>query len=629
VLLFLDFETYYDRDYSLRKMTPAEYILDRRFETICMGVCRNGDAPVLIDGPDVGSFLHSLDPHQVTTVTYNALFDNAILAWRYNFRPARMVDGLGMARALLGTRLRKLGLADVAEHLGVGSKGTEIHNVVGMHREDIKRDQGLWARFGAYCLNDTALLRSILDTLHDEFPAEEYDVMDAVLRTCIEPVFQCDVELLQDHLRKIRAEKAALCEAVGADKDTISGNGSFLQLLKDAGVEIEYKQGKNGPIPAIAKTDGFMTDLLEDERTEVQCLAAARLGVKSTLEEKRSERLISISGLSWPNKAPLMPIPLRYSGAHTWRLSGDWKINMQNLPSARMGDPVLRKSLMATSGHKIVVGDLAQIEARLVAWFCGCDKLLGEFRDKRDPYSQLAADIFDQPVNKNTMQGVARHIGKAGILGCGYGMGKDKFYASVLRSGRSMLNPQQMEMLTNVWTPELAEKSVGAYRERYSEVPRMWGKLDRALHSSWLGKLSAADWVSGPIRMFNRDGCGVVQGPGGREIRYPGAMLGDFGELWWFDGGVVPKKIYGASCLENIIQFLARVVMFDIAMRLKAGGLRFIHQVHDELVFCVPDEYVGGALMTIQQEMTLPPAWCADLPLDCDVGYGQRYGDCK
>jgi len=487
VLLFLDFETYYDRDYSLRKMTPAEYILDPRFEAICMGVAQNSDDPILIDGPHIAGYLATLPPN-VTTVTYNALFDNAILAWRFGFRPARMVDGLGMARALLGTRLRKLGLADVAEHLGVGHKGTEIHNVVGMHREDIKRDQGLWARFGAYCLNDTALLRSILDTLHDEFPAEEYDVMDAVLRTCIEPVFQCDVELLQDHLRKIRAEKAALCEAVGADKDTISGNGSFLQLLKDAGVEIEYKQGKNGPIPAIAKTDGFMTDLLEDERTEVQCLAAARLGVKSTLEEKRSERLISISGLSWPNKAPLMPIPLRYSGAHTWRLSGDWKINMQNLPSARMGDPVLRKSLMAPPGHKIVVGDLAQIEARLVAWFCGCDKLLSEFRDKRDPYSQLAADIFDQPVNKNTMQGVARHIGKAGILGCGYGMGKDKFYASVLRSGRSMLNPQQMEMLTNVWTPELAEKSVGAYRERYSK--------SRACGASSTARCTAHGWAS-------------------------------------------------------------------------------------------------------------------------------------
>ena len=628
MLLFLDFETYYDREYSLRKMTPAEYILDPRFEAICMGVAQNGDAPILIDGPQIADYLAAL-PSNVTTVTYNALFDNAILAWRYNFVPARMVDGLGMARALLGTRLRKLGLADVAEHLGIGRKGDEIHNVIGMHREDIKRDQDLWDRFGAYCLNDTALLRSILDTLHDEFPAEEYDVMDAVLRACIEPVFHCDVALLREHLGKIRAEKAALCAAVGAHKDAISGNGSFLQLLKNADVEIEYKQGKNGPIPAIAKTDKFMTDLLEDERTEVQCLAAARLGVKSTLEEKRSERLISIASLPWPSTHPMMPIPLRYSGAHTWRLSGDWKINMQNLPSARMGDPILRKSLVASPGTKIVVGDLAQIEARLVAWFCGCEKLLTEFRTKTDPYSQLAADIFDQPVNKTTMQGVARHIGKAGILGCGYGMGKDKFYASVLRSGRSMLNAQQMEMLTNVWTPELAEKSVYAYRERYSEVPRMWGKLDRALHTAWLGKIHAADWVSGPVRVFNRDGCGVVKGPGGREIRYPGAMLGDGGELWWYDGGVVPKKIYGASCLENIIQFLARVVMFDIAMRLKDRGLRFIHQVHDELVFCVPDQDVALAVDDIKNEMKLPPAWCRDLPLDCDVGYGQRYGDCK
>ncbi len=144
-----------------------------------------------------------------------------------------------------------------------------------------------------------------------------------------------------------------------------------------------------------------------------------------------------------------------------------------------------------------------------------------------------------------------------------------------------------------------------------------------------MGKVVAADWVRGPIRISNRDGCGVVAGPGGREIRYPGAMQDEHGEHWWFHGGV-PHKIYGAALLENIIQFLARVVMFDIAMRLKNGhALRFIHQVHDELVFCVPDSEVEWVEAAIRGEMTKPPSWCPDLPLDCDVGSGQRYGDCK
>ena len=50
--LFLDFETYYDSEYSLRKMTPAEYILDPRFETIMVAVKADYGRHEVVDGPD-------------------------------------------------------------------------------------------------------------------------------------------------------------------------------------------------------------------------------------------------------------------------------------------------------------------------------------------------------------------------------------------------------------------------------------------------------------------------------------------------------------------------------------------------------------------------------------------------
>jgi DNA polymerase len=627
-LLFLDFETHYDKEYSLRRMTPAEYILDERFEAICLGAAFGGEPGVVIDGPDIDGFLRAVDKRDCTTITYNALFDNAILAWRYNFVPARMVDGLGMARLLLGSRLRKLGLGDVAAYLELGEKGKELHNVIGMHRETIMRDKALWDSFRAYCLNDVSLLREIFVRLHREFPKEEYAAMDGVLRTCIEPVFHCDMALLGDHLANVRQEKDRLVSLVGASKEAVSGNASFVTMLQDAGIEIETKAGKKGPIPAIAKTDEFMQRLLEDERSEVQCLAAARLGVKSTLEESRCERLLRIASLPWPNAAPLMPIPLRYCGAHTMRLSGDWKINMQNLPSARMGNPILRKSLMAPPGHKILVGDLAQIEARLVAWFSGSKLLTNEFRHKLDPYSQLAGDIFGQPISKETMSGIARHIGKAGILGCGYGMGAEKFYKAVLAQSRAALTKEQMEQLNVVWTPDLAERSVRTYRRRYFEVKAMWSRLNDALQGAWLGKKGVAPVQLGPITISHRDGYGYIAGPDSREVRYPSPMVKD-NELWWFSAGV-PHRIYGANLLENIIQFLARIILFEIAVRLKnTYGLRFIHQVHDELVFCVPDADVEHVADIVRTELRREPAWAAGLPLDCDIGWADRYGDCK
>jgi DNA polymerase len=629
MLLFLDIESYYDQAYSLKRMDPASYILDRRFEAIMMGVAFEDGRGGLIDGPDIPEALSKLEPQRTTTVTYNALFDNSILAWRYGFVPARMVDALGMARGLLCHRLRKFGLADVADCLGVGQKTHELNEVKGLHREQIRQDRDLWRRFGTYCSNDTALLRAIYIKLHKEFPREEYEIMDSVLRTCIEPRFQCDIQLLQQHLRAVRDEKIRLCAAVGVDRDRISGNKTFLELLTATGVEIQTKPGKNGnEIPAIAKTDKFMTELLEHENPEVQCLASARLGIKSTLEEQRTERLINIASLPWTGSTPLIPIPLKYSGAHTWRLAGDWKINMQNLPSARMGNPVLRRSLMAPPGHTIVVGDLAQIEARLNAWFCKETMLLDEFKNKLDPYSQLASQIFHRAVDKSTFKGVARHIGKAAILGCGYGMGAPKFYDSVLRQSRTTLSSEQFKTLSELWTPQAAKLAVDTYRERYHKIPRRWALLRQHLHGAFVGDMGEAKPYPITIGYNKAERYGYVRGPGGQEMRYGTPQWLENGELWYWMGGV-PHKLYGAALLENIIQFLARMVQMEIMLRLRSIGLQMIHTVHDELVFMVPTERVDDAMANVKLQMTTPPDWCASLPLEADVSAGQRYGDCK
>ncbi len=53
------------------------------------------------------------------------------------------------------------------------------------------------------------------------------------------------------------------------------------------------------------------------------------------------------------------------------------------------------------------------------------------------------------------------------------------------------------------------------------------------------------------------------------------------------------------------------------------------HQVHDELVFIIPEAEVERSKAIIAEEMRWPPAWCADLPLDCEVSSGPTYGDCK
>jgi hypothetical protein len=116
--IFLDFETYWDQQYSLRNMTPVQYILDPRFEVQLLTVRDGlGGTTYHIDGPDVAEFFRTL-PQEVAVVSYNALFDMCICAWVYGYVPKLMIDMLGVARARLGGQMRSLSLDKVAKHLG-------------------------------------------------------------------------------------------------------------------------------------------------------------------------------------------------------------------------------------------------------------------------------------------------------------------------------------------------------------------------------------------------------------------------------------------------------------------------------------------------------------------------------
>lgn len=352
-ILFLDFETYFDDQYSLRKMPTPCYILDDRFECQMCAVQIDAEAPFIVDGPNFAKFIGGFDPSQTITVAFNALFDNSILAWRYGFIPHLMLDAMGMARALMGHKLTSASLNAVAEALGLGSKTDALMQVKGMRREQI-RQTGLWEMFQVYAINDVELLVKITDQLLPQFPVSERKVMDLVLRCTVEPRFKADTRLLVEHIEGLQIEKANMRAEAGVDTDALMSTPKFVEQLERLGVEVETKiNAKGRPIPALAKTDQFMTDLLNHEDPRVQALAAARLGHKSTIEETRAAKLLYIACQKWPESClGNIPVPLAYGKAHTQRLAGDWGMNMQNLPTARgsKGKSKLRHALIAPEG---------------------------------------------------------------------------------------------------------------------------------------------------------------------------------------------------------------------------------------------------------------------------------------
>jgi DNA polymerase len=656
-LLFLDFETYYDNEYSLKKMAPPNYILDPRWELIGCACKVDGEASHFVDGPDFAAYIAQFDPKTTTTVAFNALFDNCILAWHYGFVPARMLCTMRMAVALRGHVLSGASLAIVGKSLGLGVKGTTIQDAKGLRRAALIANPGLWRAYQAYANNDNELSAGILAHLWKEFPTGERRVMDKVIRMAVCPQFMVDVNMLRDHLADLKVEKIkALRLAAGMPPDNGTGAldlqddtqltaaldafakkvrspAKFEELLIQHGVDIQYKPSTSDPsrqIPAFAKTDEFMSDLLEHEDPVIQALASARLGERSTIEEKRGARMLSIAELPWENhyrdgnafwSQHSMPIPLRYSGAHTHRLSGDWLLNMQNLPAGRgTNHSKLRKALIASPGHKVVVGDLSQIECRINAYICGQYDLLNLFANGQDAYSVLASKIFGKPVDKKTDAGTPRFIGKSGELGLGFGCGDEKFYNMVVRSARVL--GMDVKKLLTVWTQDLAAHSVNVYRASHQPIVQAWRTLDSHLRTVWMGQTLPVRF--GPVLI----GPGSVEGPGGLTMKY-GNPRQEEGE-YWFDYGRRKHKIYGSKFLENIVQFLARIVIMNAALRIgDRTHIDFALQSHDELAWIVPDAAVQDFITLVKQELVRRPSWAPTIPLDCEVGFGQSYGDAK
>lgn len=616
----LDFETYYDNDYSLRKMTPVEYILDPRFEIIGCAVKDDGPARWM-EVDQLREYLAEL-PERVTIVSHNALFDMCILAWRLNYVPTLMVDTLGMARAWLGHKLKSLSLANVALHFGIGMKGDTVHKVIGMSAAAIKAS-GLYEEYTQYACKDADLCYTIYRTMIGQgFPARELVVQDTVLRCAVMPRFVLDEALLAEHLHATLASKQDLLARCGlVSRDDLMSNEKFAAALTALGVDPPTKISltTGNETYAFAKTDPAFIELEEHENPEVQALVSARLGVKSTIEETRTQRLINIARLEWPGgRRGVLPMPLRFSGAHTHRLSGDWKLNMQNLPSR--GNNRIRSAIKAPSGYKVIAPDASQIEARLAAWFCGAQSMVTAFANGEDIYSSFASEVFGYEVKQETHK-VERFIGKTAVLGLQYGLGWEKFQKTVALQSKAQVG-KEVKL-----SDEEAAKVVKVYRTKYAEIPRMWNRLNNLIPRMTSRDLSE---LVHPVQFMHEK----VQLPSGLYLHYHD--LQNKNGQWWFTYGGKPKYLYGGKLLENIVQALARICVMDtaVAVRRMLSEVEYLDawlnlQVHDELVYIAKERDAAKLLKVVIETMSTPPKWGPDIPLKAEGDMGDSYGDCK
>jgi DNA polymerase len=434
-----------------------------------------------------------------------------------------------------------------------------------------------------------------------------------------QPVLRINDALLVDRLDEIRHEKAALLRSlmdvlkVSTEEEVrakLASNPQFAEVLRSFGIEPPMKTslttGKE--TYALAKNDEGFIELSEHDNPVVQHLCAVRLGTKSTIEESRVERFI---GIGARNKG-LLPIPLKYYGAHTGRWSGLDSVNLQNLPSRDKKKKALKNAIMAPAGHYVINCDSSQIEARVLAWLAGQNDVVKQFANGEDVYSVFASKIYKQPISKANP--VERFVGKTCILGLGYGTGAKKLQHTL------KTQPPGADL-----SEEECKRIVDLYRQENDKIPALWRECDRALEH-------LASWPSGTKEYpLGQHECVWVtpQGlrlPNGLYIKYPKLQRGEKGFIYTSRKGV--QSLWGGAVVENVVQALARIIVGEQMLELSEQGLRPVLTVHDAAVVVVKKGDITPVLDKVTKIMSAPPEWAAGLPVACEAKYGISYGDC-
>lgn len=367
----------------------------------------------------------------------------------------------------------------------------------------------------------------------------------------------------------------------------------------------------------------------------IEMLQTRRTAVRAT-RGKVERALLSIDA---DDRARWM---FRYMGAHTGRWSGtglqpqnmargsSW-VNVEDLLSRPLTldaikqhaegkgtvDDVLvtlfRSIIRAGTGNTLVICDYAGIEARGVAWLAGESKALAVFADtSRDIYCEMAGSIYGRPITKRDT--TERQIGKIVTLGCGYGMGKNRFGSFCKLSGIDL----EAAGVT-------ADDCVDAYRATYPRIPALWKALDaHAKAAVKTGKPHSTHGIT-----FSMDGSNLlITLHSGRNLIYRGAAIVKkvprYAEMLGLPLEVRPalvyrhhfgymSDLYGGLLAENIVQAECRDLLADALV--KCRPLNSVLHVHDEIVNECPEDEAEENLRSLANIMSTGPEWVEGFPI--------------
>jgi DNA polymerase-1 len=234
--------------------------------------------------------------------------------------------------------------------------------------------------------------------------------------------------------------------------------------------------------------------------------------------------------------------------------------NLQNIPVRTEDGRKIRRAFIADAGHKLVSADYSQIELRLLAEIAGIEPLRNAFRDGLDIHAMTASEMFGVPVKD--MPGEVRRRAKAINFGIIYGI-----------SAFGLANQLGIE-----------REEAGAYIKKYFE--RFPG---------------IRDYIEETKEFARKHG--YVETLFGRKCHYPDIKASNASIRAFNERAAVNARLQGTAA--DVIR--RAMIRMDAALAKHGLAAQMLLQVHDELVFEVPDGEVGRTLPVVTAVMVEAP----------------------
>ena len=265
------------------------------------------------------------------------------------------------------------------------------------------------------------------------------------------------------------------------------------------------------------------------------------------------------------------------TAANTGRLSSN-DPNLQNIPIRTEEGRRIRRAFVAAPGHVLMSADYSQIELRILAHVAGVDPLKDAFREGIDIHALTASQVFDVPLEG--MDPMVRRSAKAINFGIIYGI-------------------SPFGLARQIGVPQAEAKGyIEAYFARYPGIRDYMERTKKAAHAE-----------------------GFVTTLFGRKCRLPGINDRNPARRAFSERAAINAPIQGAAA--DVIK--RAMIPMQGALESQGQGARMLLQVHDELVFEVPEAEVDETGAVVKRVME--GAAYLDVPLTVDIGTGGSWAD--